>query len=599
LPLTELFDFQIRADYHSLNGTLSATETTEVLGPSGTPVLGAFQHTLIATLATIGIEPMLGIRVIGDLYVHAGLSAGILVSKKYSQQEEIIQPDGGGTFEDSNGNDTHSRVRNNLSGTIPNASSFQLAALGGISYMLPLNRSRTLFLAPEIFYNFGITKIASDLTWRVNSIRAGIALMFSPEKKEVHPAEITQVSETHIETPPLAKKYALESSVAATGVGADGRESPIASVTVEEFSSTMMTPLLNYVFFDENSSEIPARYYRIPEDHIDTFAIEHIHSADKLSTYHNILNIVGERLYDNANTIMTLTGCNEDDRQEKGNIKLSRARAEAVRKYFIDVWRINPNRLIVQTRNLSAKAAIPGTPDADQENRRVELASPDPKILFPVITDDTLRISNPPIIRFRPSAKAEAGAASWALTAFQGARNLKQFEGKGVLPQLVDWKLDESSMPRVATDVRYDLTVKDSLGNSTLASHAISIEQITIRKKREERRGDTVINRFSLILFDVGSAEITSANAPIVQLIKDYIKPLSKVTISGYTDRLGDPAYNVQLSERRAQALAAALSTKNISSKGLGQADLYDASLPEGRLYTRTVDVVIETPTQN
>ncbi|MFI5264990.1 MAG: hypothetical protein ACHQM6_10785, partial [Candidatus Kapaibacterium sp.] len=175
LPLTTLFDLELRAIYHSLSATLSTTEATTVLSTSGSPVAGAFQHTLSTGLSTVSVEPLLGIKIIGDLRVNIGFDAGILLAKTYSQQEEIVQPSGGGTFLDSSGNDTHSRIRNQLSGTIPNASAFQLAALGGFSYMLPLNRQRTAFLMPEILYSLGITKVASDLSWNVNALRMGIA----------------------------------------------------------------------------------------------------------------------------------------------------------------------------------------------------------------------------------------------------------------------------------------------------------------------------------------------------------------------------------------------------------------------------------------
>ena len=151
-------------------------------------------------------------------------------------------------------------------------------------------------------------------------------------------------------------------------------------------------------------------------------------------------------------------------------------------------------------------------------------------------------------------------------------------------------------MPHFTGDLRYDLSLQDSAGSTTGASRTISLEEITIRKKREERRGDTVINRFSLILFDVGSSEITANNSSIIDVIKTYIKPHSKISVNGYTDRLGETEYNKQLSESRAQAVAATLNSPNISAHGAGQADLYDSALPEGRLYTRTVDIVIETP---
>jgi outer membrane protein OmpA-like peptidoglycan-associated protein len=120
------------------------------------------------------------------------------------------------------------------------------------------------------------------------------------------------------------------------------------------------------------------------------------------------------------------------------------------------------------------------------------------------------------------------------------------------------------------------------------------VDQVTISRKRTEQRGDMEIDRFSLILFDVRSSDISPAGTSIIPVIRDRIQPNSTVTITGYTDRLGDAAYNQQLAENRAATVARTLGTG--TAQGVGQADLYDSSLPEGRLYTRTVNIVIETP---
>jgi len=626
MPLSNLFNLQLRAAYHSISGTLTATEATTVLH-NGVPEVGTFTHTLSTGLSTIGIEPMIGMRVLGDLQINVGFSAGILLAKTFAEREEITSPDGGGTFIDSTGSDSHSRIRNDLTGTIPNTTSLQVAAIGGVSYPLPLNAERTVMLVPEILYSFGITKIASALTWNVNSLRFGVALMFSPKPLPEHERE------EHIDTIRIDKKginatkyLRGKESITINESDHDGRKLltqsvtrtdtlfvpkfqtlqasitanvPAAKLVIEEFSSTIMTPLLNYVFFEENSSDIPQRYTRLYNYNIDTFTIADIHSSQKLSTYHHLLNIIARRLLDNPSGIITLTGCNQDIREEKNNLQLSRERAESVKNYLTDTWKISSDRIKIEARNLSLKAANSETADGAQENRRVEITSNDPKILFPVITNDTLRTANPPTVQFSPTANTEVGLQNWKVTAMQDGKLLKRFTGVENMPSSVTWDIDASSMPHIGGEIKYMLVVKDSLGMLVTNEHSLPFEQITIRKKREERRGDTVINRFSLILFDIGSSTITPSNVSIIPLIKDYIKPLSQVTVTGYTDRLGEASYNQQLSEKRAATLAAALGSKNITAKGLGPTDLFDSSLPEGRLYTRTVDVEIHTPIGN
>jgi outer membrane protein OmpA-like peptidoglycan-associated protein len=602
LPLAELFALQLRAGYQSLNGELTAAEPTTVLH-EGSATAGEFIHYLDATLATVGIEVLPGFRVMDALRINVGLGAGMVLTRNYDQREEISKPDGAGTFLDSLGNDTRSRVRNKFSGEIPTASSFRLALLGGISYSLPLNAGRTLFLSPEALYSFGLTPVASDLEWSVHSLRLGVAVTWSPrEEVSVAIADVPVAPPTTPTTPATPPKPALSASIVASGVNAAGVESPVVRLTVEEFSSTLMTPLLNYLFFDENSADIPARYHRLQGGDVSAFDIDRVNSAEKLPTYHHLLNIIGRRLRDNPTATLTLTGCNQDIRDEKGNTQLSGQRAEAVRAYLKDVWGIADNRITIEARNLPVKAANTETQDGAEENRRVEITSNDGRILAPIITSDTLRKTDPPAMRFRTGAVAEAGMSSWQLTVMQDGKLLKRFEGTGDVPAVVDWDIERETgtTPRFQGDMQYALTARDAAGTEGRAEHAIPVEQLTISKKRVERRGDMEIDRSSLILFDVRSAEISSAGAAIIPLIQDRIQPTSTVTVTGYTDRLGDAAYNQQLADGRAAAVAKALGMGAGTgvSKGIGEADLYDSSLPEGRLYTRTVDVVIETPVQ-
>jgi outer membrane protein OmpA-like peptidoglycan-associated protein len=332
------------------------------------------------------------------------------------------------------------------------------------------------------------------------------------------------------------------------------------------------------------------------------FEIDRVNSPEKLPTYHQLLNIIGRRLRDNPTATITLTGCNQDIRDEKGNVGLSRQRAESVRAYLNDVWGIADNRISIESRNLPVKAANTETQDGAEENRRVEITSNDARILAPIITSDTLRKTDPPSMRFRTGAVAEAGMASWQLAVIQDGKMLKRFEGTGNVPAALDWNIERETgtAPRFQGAIQYTLTARDAAGTEARAEQTIPVDQLTISKKRTERRGDMEIDRSSLILFDVRSAEISAAGATIIPLIKDRIQPTSTVTVTGYTDRLGDAAYNQQLADGRAAAVAKALGMGAGTgvSKGIGEADLYDNSLPEGRLYTRTVDVVIETPVQ-
>ncbi|HPP39906.1 MAG TPA: OmpA family protein, partial [Candidatus Kapabacteria bacterium] len=122
----------------------------------------------------------------------------------------------------------------------------------------------------------------------------------------------------------------------------------------------------------------------------------------------------------NPTAKITLIGCNSDQGAEKGNIELSRKRAEEVKNYLTNVWGISNDRITIQTRNLPQKASTPtNEPDKIAENRRVEIISDIEKITEPIFIEKIDRTANPPIVRFKLEAEAEAGLKEWRVVANQ------------------------------------------------------------------------------------------------------------------------------------------------------------------------------------
>jgi outer membrane protein OmpA-like peptidoglycan-associated protein len=296
---------------------------------------------------------------------------------------------------------------------------------------------------------------------------------------------------------------------------------------------------------------------------------------------------------------IAIVGCNDDGPAERGKAGLSRSRAVAVRDYLRDAWGIADARMSVESRGLPSKPSNIRDADGVVENRRAEIYSDTWDIIAPVVTRDTLRSANPPVIRFHNDVRSSARVAGWTLTAVQRGRSLRTFTGEGNVPESVDWRIDDdqASIPRAGDSVAYRLEVSDSNGVKASASSSLPIEQVTVQRKRRERIADREIDRFSLILFDFDKSDLNETNKRIVGLVSGYIKPTSTVTIVGHTDRMGEDEYNGRLSRERAAMAARALGAAAESARGVGEsAALYDNGLPEGRFYNRTVEILVETP---
>ena len=102
--------------------------------------------------------------------------------------------------------------------------------------------------------------------------------------------------------------------------------------------------------------------------------------------------------------------------------------------------------------------------------------------------------------------------------------------------------------------------------------------------------------------FDFDSAAIKSSAqatyAKIASVLKDYDKTI--IHVVGHTDSTGTDAYNQKLSERRASAVASALTANGLNSarlltEGRGESEpIADNSTKEGQRRNRRVDIVIK-----
>ncbi len=587
LPLNASLLLSLRGAYVDQSVRLTENEPI-LLSIDGAPVDGLFEHRIDAYISTIGLEPLIGYRLTSAWSLWGGIRGAYVARRSFDQVETLIQPADRGTFLDG------TRTRNAYSGQIPNASTFSAALLGGTSYMLPLNAAGTWFLAPEIFYQQGLTPVVKDLTWNASALRAGIAVLYMPKKEAPPPPP---------PPPPPAKPPAIAAKLEAAGVEADGTLHPAASIRIEEFISTQMIPLLNYVFFAENSSTLPARYQILPRDSTGRFDAATLESHETLFLYHHVLNIIGSRMRKHPEAALTVIGCNADEGIEKGNRDLSRKRAETVRDYLRDTWEIPENRISIDYRNLPDKPTTTTEEGRAEENRRVELHSATWEILEPVTVSETLRVVTPTTIRFLPTVVAQAGLQAWSVQAGANHQIVREFASQGSIPAQIDWVIDQAEAARLgaAAAIDYRLAIGDRIGQHAESPPGqIPIEQMSIQKKRREQIADREIDRYNLILFDFDAVSLNDNNQRIARYVRERLREGAEVSITGYTDRIGDEAHNKRLSEGRARSTARALGVPESRAAGLGEnTTRYDNNLPEGRFYSRTVDILVQTPLSN
>jgi outer membrane protein OmpA-like peptidoglycan-associated protein len=597
-PLSVDWELAFRVGLYDLSAKLTKTEDVWLAGPDGFGVNGQFEHSVDAKLSSIGLSPIVAWKLSKQLRLHGGLRIGYLMTKTMSSKEEIVSPSYG-VFPLEN-----SRVRNVYTDIdIPDASSIEAAVLLGASYDFALNSVNTLFLSPEVFFSYGVTNISNSESWKSNFLSGGLAIKYSP-REVIPPKPPTPPPPPPPLPPPPPPPVTpvLDANILAVGIDDMGRENNVSILKVEEFLSNRMHPILNYIFFDENTAELGSRYVKLNQSQKNSFNLKQLYNLKTLDVYHQLLNIIGKRLESYPQASITLLGCNSDENAEKANETLSKNRADNVKNYLVDVWGIDPARIEVKSRNLPEIPSNPSTVEGVQENRRVEVLANIPQVFEPLIIRDTLREANPPFIRFKTKINTPIGVKSWNVVTSQNNKNLRIFSGAGKLPDKIDWDIkredEQAYIPRFTEPLNYKLQVVDN-DNKLWESEVqtLPVEQLTVEKKMMELIEDKEIDRFSLILFNFGQAELSKENESIAGFAKNRIRKSSTVTIKGYSDMLGENDYNLKLSQRRADATAKALGVDLRFAKGFGEEVLlYDNNLPEGRFYCRTVNIEIVTP---
>lgn len=584
----------------------------------------SIRHEIAATVGEAGIGGGFSYELAKRWHATGGVNVGLLFQQSFQTSWHRVEP---GLLT------LYSRDTTILSGSLSNKLAISPSISFGLSYEVPL--STKLWAQPGINVSVPLGGQANDGSlqwrfggmsyWRAVEVNATLALMFdlTPRMERVPIFVKQQVPVVILATPKEQKSPKLTASIRAVAISSTGERSDVVRMTVEEVRTRNADPILNYIFFDAGSSAFPERYvtYATPEQAVQEFQGSSERQNIKLmDLYRETLNILGDRLRKYPKTRVTLIGStdNADDRTAGGNsdaslVALARKRAEAVRKYLIEIWKVDPARLKVEAALLPAKPSPSSTEDGRAENRRVEFRivgdagvegddSTSLRVTAPVTVTNIEHLATPDSIHLIPSvtapiirSSASISAQGIVLQSF-GSNNSNGSEEK-------EWAPTEETLNKLRDSLDIDYDVTDSIGNHAHAHSSIPLDIVHVTSDRPER-----IERFSLILFGFDESQLGSGNERSVVSAADMINriPVKRVLIQGFTDEMGDPTHNDVLSKTRADnvrtELEGVLRTErvdpaglDIHSQGRGSHDLpYDNRLPEGRFFSRTVNITIE-----
>jgi len=484
--------------------------------------------TLKSNLSYINIEPSLRVAPFASsFYLFAGPVLGFNVSKSFTYKQEK-QPDSKGDL-----SDTRSTV---------------LSAQAGAGIDIPISSKASAMqvtLSPFVSFQSNIGRDPRTVeSWSINTFRGGLALKFGKAKKPV-------IKAPPAETAPLAAAQPeVQFSVRA----------PMAVPFTRSVKETF--PLINGVFFDQGSAEIPGRYVQLTTAKAAGFSEAQLQnsqptdlstgrSSRQMAVYHNVLNIIGDRMRMHPGSTILLSGTSE----------LSAAEAETmagnVRNYLSMAFGINASRINIASKKAAVVAARQGRDPQEMQlltetDRMVAITSPSADLLLQVGGESSMWMKPVEINAVQTDPLDShviftAGGADTLLASW----NLQVTDERGAIQKFGPFTGDVTSVSgktilgKEATG-KYDIL----LTGTTKDGRTITKESSITLVKEEEASQEGL--RYSVLFNFDESKTIESYHKFLTEVVSPLIASNDRVIIHGHTDVVGDAGHNLSLSNERA-----------------------------------------------
>lgn len=496
-----------------------------------------------------------------------------------------------------------------------------------------LRLARDLRLEPSVRASVSLAPLLTDAPWRNYGLEGSVGLSYA--FGTASPPADTPVWTHGQERPPVARvdtpaasprKSRLYATLIARGVDANGNEYDNPIIEIEEAPWTVTVPMIPAIFLDSAAGDIPARYARPHTvEEARRFNVDSLTSISPLDIHRQLLNIVGARLRDDPTKRLRVTAVDADqgdgDVRAALDLSLQAVLGVVVGKYLPPFLsgqvgdstsvrsegRVTAEMHTERGHVSEAERRMQATRAWRDENRRLDLALNDEDLAEPIVIHKMATVASPPMVRFAPRIFADTTVAEWYVSVTQGAKELLRFEGDGrdtSLRQTKQWSLGDMRVNRDTTPVKYRLFVRDVLGQTFSIDGTFRVLDRVRRKPGEPAPGQVEVREFYLVGFDYSSAELKPVHLAQLRRVAAQISDNAEVSITGYTDRLGDSVRNRQLSVDRARAVLAALRAAKVTGggsmptlltvQGRGPDQVpFDNSDPEGRIFSRMVHIIV------
>lgn len=539
-------------------------------------------NVIEADLGFIEIQPQISYIISNDfvggpLKVNFGLRGIIPVTANYKYYEQIVSPDNA-VFINPDGKS--SQRRDISSGKILSITKFGYGINAGIENYLKAGANT--FFTQHLQFDYNLSSIINEAKWNVFAVRLGLGFRFGVKSKVQEPKSAPKpvLEPPLIESPVEVRKPVYTEAIEEIKpeINLSIIEKNLKKYYGNELLATI--PIVNAVFFEQNSVDIPNTYLYEMTGNINFFQI------DALEAHKYLFLRIAAIIKNNSKAKIELIGATSGEADEPKGKKLAMKRAEnvaeALKKCGIPDKKIN-----VKAEVFPAVLSNQDFAEGRVENRRVDIM-----------------ISNAPLqeyVDFQNFAEV------------RGDIKL-QIENKGLMPdEQITVKSEFLYEPLIVkvNDLfdhnEFSVPFKKHIDNdidkynyvvSALAKRVQdSASFIVDPEKLEKELINQDLSNFKAILrFDYNSGFLSEDNK---ELLKQLVKKLPAgvvINILGSADALGTQARNEQLISERAAVTREFIENVNPGKfqyfTGMNKEKFPEAS-PQGRFLNRSIIITV------
>lgn len=439
--------------------------------------------------------------------------------------------------------------------------------------------SNSLQLTQNLQYQFALNNVVNEVDWQAHSLTFSIGIrgILTPEEETI-PQDIDIPLHTEDIVVPVVDTVltitpTIDSSDLIQRLDITIQQS-IDTAWLEvgtELTSLYSLAIVNAVFFDSASADIPSLYGQQTQS---------IQQADTpLEAHSNVLVDLVATLNNNPKAVCNLIGATSGKSEEP--LELARARAENVKLALIAMG-VSANRIIISHRELPQYPSNSEFEEGREENRRVDIELVNAPSVTYVKTRTFRRLLAQQSYGYSIVPKEQVQHV-------EVATSDRTFESRR--PQLQDSSFLSVRLRDEQREVPIELGVTV---NDTLQEKAIATIDVTTL---EQRVVEQDMRRFRpLLRFNYNSSVLTNEHKELLEQMASTIPGKYNLVVRGTSDALGSTVRNEQLRKERAKHVASYLRKLVPSEVGITTEvgpGTFSAETPAGRFLNRAIQILV------